>query len=60
MESRAVSELFPHLSGPAAVHVKEEKQWETRKIILEESSETSSHAPCQAKANQLEVFQKFG
>lgn len=60
MESWAVSKLFPHLSGPAVVHVQEEKQWETGKIALEESSETSSCAPCQAKAYQSEVFQKFG
>lgn len=45
MESQAVSKLFPHLSGPAVVHVQEEKQWETSKIALEESSETSTCAP---------------
>lgn len=58
-ESHAVPELLPHLSGPAVVHVQAEKQQETIKIALEDSSGTSSCAPIKEKTINQRIFRSL-
>lgn len=59
MESWVVSKLFPHLFGPAAVYMQEEKQWETGKTALEESSGTSSWPAVKQKLINQRFFRSL-